>query len=139
MKKLLVIVLAASALLLVATLAAPQAKAATWHTVKAAADHHNRGFDVRLYPARPPRLKYWTAREWDADDDGGEWEYDWVRFRLIRNDTSSVVKQVGPLYSPTGYKNWHAVGISLPSGVRQYTLKVASDDARWGFRLQQKY
>jgi hypothetical protein len=116
-----------------------QAQAATWHTVKAGANHHSRTYSITLGPSHPTRLKYWTAKVWDADDDGGEWEYDWVKFRLTCRYTGAVVKRVGPLYSPTGYLNWHTAGISVPSGVRNCTFKVTCDDARWGFKLQQKY
>jgi len=125
--------------LLIASVSASSALAATWQTKISGANHVNRTYSVTMNPSHPTRLKYWTARKWDADDDGGEWEYDWVKFRLIRNDTSAVVKTVGPLYSPTGHEVWHTFSITLPSGVRNYTLKVTCDDARWGFKLQQKY
>jgi hypothetical protein len=127
----------AVAVSVIGALSAPQARAATWHTVEAGADQQNRKYSVTLNPSRPTRLKYMTGRVLDIDD--GEFKYDWVRFRLIRKDTSEVVKQVGPLYSPTGYQNWHTAGITLPSGVRRYTLRVTCDDALWGFRLQQRY
>jgi hypothetical protein len=127
----------AVAVLLVGALSAPQARAARWHTVKAGADHRDRTYKVTLDPSHPARLKYMTAPEVDVDD--GEFAYDWVRFRLLRKDTSAVVKQVGPLYSPTGALNWRTVGVTLPSGVRKYTFRVTCDDAVWGFRLEQRY
>jgi len=130
----------ALALLLVASIAAPRAQAATWHTKLSGSGHaESRTFGpVTMYGSRETRLKYWTARVWEADD-GGEWEYDWVRFTLVRSDTGATIKTFGPCYSRTGYLNWHTASVRLPAGRHPYKLRVTCDDARWGFRLQQKY
>jgi len=66
-------------------------------------------------------------------------EYDWVRFKLIRVDTGKVVKNFGPYYRPTGVKKWRTVSIKLPKGARRYRLRAISDDARYGFQLQQRH
>lgn len=126
-------------LMLGAAVAAPQAKAATWHTKLSGSGHaESRTFGpATMYGGRETRFKYWTAKKWDADD--GEWEYDWVKFKLIRSDTGATVKTFGPYYSPTGYQNWHTASVTLPSGGHPYRLKVTCDDARWGFKVQQKY
>ena len=125
------------------SITAPQAEAATWHTRLSASGHHGRTCGpVTLYGSRETRLKYWTARVWDAeddadDDDGGEWEYDWVKFKLVRSDTGETIKTFGPYYRPTGNLAWHSVAIELPSGSHPYKIRVSCDDARWGFKLQQ--
>jgi hypothetical protein len=133
------VMLAAALLLLLAFASAPQAQAASWHTKLSGSGHaESRTFGpATMYGSRETRLKYWTAKKWDADD--GEWEYDWVKFKLVRSDTGATVKTFGPYYSPTGYQDWHVAGVKLPSGGHPYKLKVTCDDARWGFTLQQKY
>ncbi len=91
--------------LLIASVSASSALAATWHTKISGANHINRTFSVAMNPSHPTRLKYWTARKWDADEDGGEWEYDWVKFRLIRNDTSAVFRTAGRCTRPPGMRS----------------------------------
>jgi hypothetical protein len=134
------VILAVAFLLLLAFASAPQAQAASWHTKLSGSGHAERRTfgQATMHGGRDTRLKYWTAKKWDADD-GGEWEYDWVKFKLVRSDTGATVKTFGPYYSPTGYQDWHTASVSLPSGGVPYKLKVTSDDARWGFKLQQKY
>ena len=134
------VMLAAAFLLLLAFASAPQAQAASWHTKLSGSGHaESRTFGpATMYGSRDTRLRYWTARKWDADD-GGEWEYDWVKFKLVRSDTGATVRTFGPYYSPTGYQDWHPATVTLPSGGHPYKLKVTCDDARWGFRLQQKH
>jgi len=116
---------------------APQAQAASWHTKLCGSGHaESRTFGpATMYGSRDARLRHWTARKWEADD-GGAWEYDWVRFRLVRSDTGATIKSFGPYYSPTGYQDWHTASVTLPSGGRPYKLKVTCDDACWGFGLQ---
>ena len=127
----------AIALVLCASVTASRAEAASWHTLKKASGHaESRTYGpVTMYGGRETRLKYWTAKKWDADD--AEWEYDWVKFKLVRSDTGKTVKVFGPYYSPTGYQDWRIATITLPSGGHPYKLRVTCDDARWGFKLQQ--
>jgi hypothetical protein len=134
------VALLATVLLLLASVSASQAEAASWHTKLSGSGHaESRTFGpTTMYGSRETRLKYWTAKKWDADD-GGEWEYDWVKFKLVRSDTGATLKTFGPFYSPTGYLAWHTASVTLPSGGHPYKLKVTCDDARWGFKLQQKY
>ena len=42
-------------------------------------------------------------------------------------------------YRPTGVKKWRTVSIKLPKGARRYRLRAISDDARYGFQLQQRH
>lgn len=137
----LVALLVATMVLLSAIAPAP-AEAAAWRTKLSGAaggDHHSRTYGptkAKLWRDRATRLRYWTARYWDADD--REWEYDWVKFRLVRADTGKVVKILGPFYRPTGLKKWRTVTIKLPKGGHRYKLRAIADDARFGFRLQQR-
>lgn len=132
-----------AAVLLLATVAPSDAQAATWRTKLSGSgggDHYSKTFGptkTKLWSARATRLRYWTARHWDADD--REWEYDWVRFRLIRADTGKVVKTFGPYKRPTGLNQWRSVSVKLPAGGHGYKLRAIADDARFGFRLQQKH
>lgn len=114
---------------------ATDAQAATWHNVLNIKCHHDRLFtDVRLYPSRPTRLKYWTNPDW------GETVYGFVTFRLKRSDTGAIVRKVGPIEQPTGQENWRTTSlITLPRGIRSYIFKVRCEDASFGFKLQQKY
>ncbi len=132
-----------AAVLSLATVAPPDAQAATWRTKlsrSGGGDDYSRTFGptkAKLWRGRATRLRYWTARYWDADD--REWEYDWVRFRLIRADTGKVVKTFGPYKRPTGVNKWRSVSITLPKGGHRYKLRAIADDARFGFRLQQRH
>lgn len=132
----LVLVLAA-ALLFGASIATPRAEAHVWHTKLAASGHHGGTFGpVTLYGGRETRFRYWTAR---VLEDDGEWDYDWVKFRLVRRDTGTIIRTFGPIYRPTGYLDWTTVAVRLPARGHPYVVRVTCDDARWGFRLQQKY
>ncbi|HQG04400.1 MAG TPA: hypothetical protein PK838_08790 [Thermoleophilia bacterium] len=138
------VTLLVATLLLLAALSPAPAEAAKWRTKLAGKgrDNEPRGrlygpTKTKLKRAHATRLRFWTAREWDADD--REWEYDWVRFKLIRVDTGKVVKSFGPYYRPTGVKKWRTVSIKLPKGARRYRLRAISDDARYGFQLQQRH
>jgi hypothetical protein len=114
-------------------------QAATWQTELSGSGHHGRTHGpATLSDGRSTRLAFWTARVWDADEDGGEWEYDWVKFRLIRTDTGKTVRTFGPYHHPTGRQDWSTVSVTLPVD-GPYRLRAVCDDARWGFKLQQKY
>lgn len=134
------VALAAAVLVLLVAAFPSQAQAVKWHNKIVGSGHDDcrRTYGpARLQANRATRLAFWTARVWDADD--REWEYDWVRFRLIRTDTGKIVKTFGPYYRPTGYKKWRTVSIKLPAGRRSYRLQAISDDARFGFQLQQRH
>ena len=133
--------LVVAALALLVVVFPPQAQAAKWHTKLSGSgggDHYSKAYGPKtLRGDRQARLRFWTARVWEADD--REWEYDWVRFRLIRGDTGKTVRTFGPYFRPTSYRNWRSLAVKLPAGGHPYRLQAISDDARFGFRLQQRY
>ena len=138
------------ALVLLTAVASAPAQAAAWHTKLSGAGHHDghhaKAFGpakAKLWSGRATRLRYWTACHDDTGHHDGEHHggdaYDWVKLKLIRADTGKVVKTFGPYDRPTGEKHWRSVSIKLPKGGHRYKLRAIADDARFGFRLQQRH